>query len=149
MHHQPASTPITAGPINGVPSQSLDRIVDVFPADRQSQIRLQLASVLSAVVAQRLIPSRNGGLVAAYEVLIATSGMRNLIREGKTRQIRNAMQLGVAAGNQTLETSLNALMAAGTITPETALASAFVPHEIETPAELEVLSPLASLPAGG
>jgi twitching motility protein PilT len=130
-------------------AQALDRIVDVFPAERQSQIRLQLASVLSAVVAQRLVPSRRGGLVAAFEVLIATSGMRNLIREGKTRQIRNAMQLGVAAGNQTLEMALNGLLADGTIAPETALATAFVPHEIDMPAGLEVASPFAAVPATG
>jgi twitching motility protein PilT len=111
--------------------QALDRIVDVFPADRQAQTRLQLASVLSAVVAQRLVPRIGGGLVAVYEVLIATSAVRNLIREGKTRQLRNAMQMGIAAGNQTLETSLNALVAGGTITRETALGTAFFPHEIE------------------
>jgi len=112
--------------------QALDRIVDVFPAERQGQIRLQLASVLSAVVAQRLIPKVGGGLIAAYEVLIATSAVSNLIREGKTRQLRNAMQMGIAAGNQTLETSLNALVASGDITTAAALATAFLPHDIET-----------------
>jgi twitching motility protein PilT len=113
--------------------QALDRIVDVFPADRQGQIRLQLASVLSAVVAQRLVPRVGGGLVAAYEVLIATSAVSNLVREGKTKQLRNAMQMGLAAGNQTLEMSLNALLAHGIIDAEAALATAFVPHEIEAP----------------
>jgi twitching motility protein PilT len=111
--------------------QALDRIVDVFPADRQSQTRLQLASVLSAVVAQRLVPRAGGGLVAAYEVLIATPAVSNLIREGKTRQLRNAMQMGIGAGNQTLEASLNALVAGGDITTETALASAFFPQDID------------------
>lgn len=111
-------------------AQALDRIVDVFPAERQAQIRLQLASVLSGVVAQRLVPRVAGGLVAAYEVLVATSAVSNLVREGKTRQIRNAMQMGIASGNQTLEMSLNALVAAGIITEEAALATAFVPHEI-------------------
>ncbi|MBV8949916.1 MAG: PilT/PilU family type 4a pilus ATPase [Actinobacteria bacterium] len=114
-------------------AQALDRIVDVFPAERQSQIRLQLASVLSAVVAQRLIPSTAGELVAAYEVLVVTPAVSNLLREGKTRQIRNAMQLGVGSGNQTLEMSLNSLLHAGTITPDVALATAFVPHEIAVP----------------
>jgi twitching motility protein PilT len=114
--------------------QALDRIVDVFPAERQGQIRLQLASVLTAVVAQRLVPRIGGGLVATYEVLIATSAVSNLIREGKTRQLRNAMQMALAAGNQTIEMSLNALVAAGTISPEAALAAAFVPHEIDVPA---------------
>jgi twitching motility protein PilT len=112
-------------------AQALDRIVDVFPAERQGQIRLQLSSVLAGVVAQRLVPRVGGGLVAAYEVLIATSAVSNLIREGKTKQIRNAMQMGLAAGNQTIEMSLSSLAAAGTITHEAAIATAFVPHEIE------------------
>src|SRR5690348_8237266 len=115
-------------------AQALDRIVDVFPAERQGQIRLQLASVLSAVAAQRLVPRIGGGLVAAFEVLMATPAVSNLVREGKTRQIRNAMQMGLAAGNQTIEMSLNALLASGTITRESALATAFVPDEIEAPA---------------
>jgi twitching motility protein PilT len=121
--------------------QALDRIVDVFPAERQAQIRLQLASVLSAVVAQRLVPRVGGGLVAAYEALIATSAVSNLVREGKTRQLRNAMQMGVAAGNQTLEMSLNALVAQGLITLEDAVATAFVPQDIEG-SGLSVLHPL-------
>src|SRR5437763_10678042 len=95
--------------------QALYRIVDVFPAERQAQVRLQLSSVLSGVVAQRLVPRIGGGMVAAYETLIATSAVSNLIREGKTRQLRNAMQMGIAAGNQTLEMSLNALVAHGVI----------------------------------
>jgi pilus retraction protein PilT len=111
--------------------QALDRIVDVFPADRQSQVRLQLASVLSAVVAQRLVPRIGGGMVAAYEALIATSAVSNLVREGKTRQLRNAMQMGMAAGNQTLEMSLNALVAQGLITKDDAIATALVPQDIE------------------
>ena len=111
--------------------QALDRIVDVFPADRQSQVRLQLASVLSAVVAQRLVPRVGGGMVAAYEALIATSAVSNLVREGKTRQLRNAMQMGMAAGNQTLEMSLNALVAQGLITLDHAIATALVPQDIE------------------
>jgi twitching motility protein PilT len=115
-------------------AQALDRIVDVFPGERQAQIRLQLASVLSAVVAQRLVPRVGGGLVAAYEVLIATSAVSNLVREGKTRQIRNAMQMGLAAGNQTIEMSLNGLVADGVISHDSALATAFVPEEIGTAA---------------
>jgi twitching motility protein PilT len=111
--------------------QALDRIVDVFPPDGQAQTRLQLASVLSAVVAQRLLPRVGGGLVAAYEVLIATPAVRNLIREGKTRQLRNAMQMGISEGNQSLEVALNSLVAAGDISLETAVGAAFVPHEIE------------------
>src|SRR5438128_7919458 len=87
--------------------QALDRIVDVFTAERQGQVRLQLASTLAAVVNQRLVPRIGGGLMAVYEVLIATSAVSNLIREGKTRQLRNAMQMALAAGTQPLEMSLN------------------------------------------
>ena len=70
-------------------------------------------------------------MVAAYEVLIATSAVSNLVREGKTNQLRNAMQMGMAAGNQTLEMSLNALVAHGIITLEDAVATAFVPQDID------------------
>ena len=111
-------------------SQTLDRIVDVFPAERQSQIRQQLASTISAVVAQRLVPRVGYGLVAAYEVLLGTQAVTNLIREGKSNQLRNAMQIALGAGHKTLEMSLNELVASGTISHETAVATAFVPHEI-------------------
>jgi twitching motility protein PilT len=67
--------------------QAIDRIIDVFPAWRQEQTRVQLASSLSAIIAQRLIPRIGGGMVAAYEVLIATSPVRNLIREGRSNQL--------------------------------------------------------------
>jgi twitching motility protein PilT len=112
-------------------AQTLDRIVDVFPSERQGQIRQQLAGTLSAVVAQRLVPRVGSGLVAAYEVLLGTGPVNNLIREGKSNQLRNAMQIALAAGHQTLEMSLNDLVAAGIITHDTALETAFVPHEIE------------------
>ena len=119
--------------------QTLDRIVDVFPSERQSQIRQQLASTLSAVVAQRLVPRIGTGLVAAYEVLLGTQPVTNLIRDGKANQLRNAMQIALAAGHKTLEMSLNELVAAGVISLETAVATAFVPHEVDT----TMLSPLA------
>ena len=116
-------------------AQTLDRIVDSFPADRQAQIRLQLASVLRGVVAQRLLPNKSGsGRVAAFEVLVATQAVSNLIREGKTRQLRNAMQMGQAEGNLTLEMDLSRLIAGNVITYEAALAHAFVPKEVTRPA---------------
>jgi twitching motility protein PilT len=114
--------------------QTLDRIVDSFPAERQAQIRLQLASVLRGVVAQRLLPHASGrGRVAAFEVLVATQAVSNLVREGKTRQLRNAMQIGQAEGNQTLEMDLNRLVASNIISYESALSHAFVPNEIDRP----------------
>jgi twitching motility protein PilT len=121
--------------------QALDRIVDSFPADQQAQIRLQVASTISGIVAQRLVPCIGGGLVAAYEVLIATSAVRNLIREGKTRQLRNAMQMGLNQGHCTLEMSLNTLVDEGVITFDDAVATAFVPHEVDP-----TLSPLLANP---
>jgi twitching motility protein PilT len=124
--------------------QALDRIVDVFTAERQAQVRLQLSSVLSGVVAQRLVPRVGGGMVAAYETLIATSAVSNLVREGKTRQLRNAMQMGIAAGNQTLEMSLNALVQAGAITLEDAVATAFVPQDIDGSGITGLADPAAS-----
>jgi twitching motility protein PilT len=114
-------------------SQALDRIVDVFDAERQGQVRLQLASSLLGVVAQRLAPRIGGGMTAAFEVLIGTSAVRNLVREGKTRQIRNTLTLGQAEGMQTLEMSLNSLVKAGVITYDDAVARAVVPDEIERP----------------
>lgn len=121
--------------------QALDRIVDSFPADQQAQIRLQVASTISGIVAQRLVPCIGGGLVAAYEVLIATSAVRNLIREGKTRQLRNAMQMGLNQGHCTLEMSLNKLVDEGVITFDDAVSTAFVPHEVDP-----TLSPLLANP---
>ena len=69
--------------------------------------------------------------MAVYEVLIATSPVRNLVREGKTNQLRNAMQMGLNAGHKTIEMSLIELMSSGMITKDTAVATAFVPHEID------------------
>lgn len=114
-------------------SQALDRIVDVFPAERQAQIRLQLASCLSGVVAQRLLPRIGGGMVAAWEVLIANHGVRNLIREGKTRQLRNAITMGQSDGMQTLEQSLSQLVAHRLVEYEDAVAKALVPGEVARP----------------
>ena len=71
-------------------AQSIGRMIDVFPAEQQAQIRVQLAAALSCVVYQRLIPRIGGGMVAAYEVLVATPAVRNLIKEGKTHQLRNS-----------------------------------------------------------
>jgi twitching motility protein PilT len=114
-------------------AQSLDRIVDVFPAERQDQIRVQLAGSLSAVVAQRLVPRCGGGMVAAFEVLIATNAVRNLVREGKTRQLRNSLTTGQPDGMQTLEMSLSHLVHQGTVSYADAVAHALVPKEIWVP----------------
>ncbi len=111
--------------------QALDRIVDVFPGDQQSQIRVQLANALTGIVYQRLLPRPDGGRAAAYEVLLATPAVRNLIREGKTRQLRNILSTASREGMQTLEQSLTALVAAGTIEHATATGASLYPHEVQ------------------
>ena len=114
-------------------SQALDRIVDVFPGEAQHQIRIQLANSLTAIVYQRLLPRIGGGRVAAYEVLVATSAVRNLIREGKTRQMRNMVATGQRDGMQTLEMSLTDLVARGLVAYEDAVAIASFPAEVAEP----------------
>ena len=110
--------------------QAIDRIVDVFPAWRQEQTRVQLAASLACVVAQRLVPRIGGGMVAAFEVLVATNPVRNLIRENRSNQLQNVMMTNSKEGMQTLETSLVALIADGTITYEDALGVTARPKEL-------------------
>jgi len=110
--------------------QAIDRIIDVFPAWRQEQTRVQLASSLAAVVAQRLIPRVDGGMVAAFEVLIATNPVRNLIRENRSNQLQNVMMTNAREGMQTLENSLVELIGAGTISYEEAMNVSAHPKEL-------------------
>lgn len=129
-------------------STALDRIIDVFPSGRQSQIRVQLAASLAAVVAQRLVPRVGGGLIAAFEILLANSGSRGLIREGKTHQIRNVISQSVREGMQTLEQSLSVLVAHGLITYEDAVERAVVPKEVRRPAPIAAETPAAPQASG-
>ena len=82
-------------------------MIDVFPPEQQPQIQVQLASALSCVVYQRLVPRIDGGMVAAFEVLVGTSSVRNLIKEGKPHQLRNSLVTGSRDGMNTLEQSLS------------------------------------------
>lgn len=100
-------------------ADSIDRIVDVFPAARQQQIRLQLSMTLKAVLSQQLLPRVGGGRVLACEVMKTDGAIRNLIREGKTPQIVNAIQTTGAVGNILMDRCLQNLRSAGTITEET------------------------------
>ncbi len=96
--------------------QTVDRIVDVFPPHQQSQIRQQVAASLLAVVSQRLLPRADGrGRVAAFEMMIATPAIRNLIREAKTHQLPNVISTSTGSGMCTLEKSLTELYRAGLI----------------------------------
>jgi twitching motility protein PilT len=97
-------------------SQSIDRMIDVFPPHQQPQIRAQLANILMAIVSQRLIPTIGGGRVAAAEILVATPAVRNIIREGKAHQLEAVIQTGAEFGMQSMDKQLVQLIHAGTIT---------------------------------
>ena len=102
--------------------QAIDRVVDVFPPYQQQQIRIQLSSVLQGVVAQQLIPRRDGnGRVAAIEIMVTTPAIRNLIREGKTHQIYSTIQTGARFSMQTMDNALKDLYLRGFISQEVAL----------------------------
>jgi twitching motility protein PilT len=102
--------------------QSIDRVIDVFPAHQQGQIRVQLAAALQAVVTQQLLPRAAGrGRTAACEVLIATPAIRNLIREGKVHQIYSSMQAGGRFGMQTMDQALAELVRNSVVTLDVAL----------------------------
>lgn len=97
--------------------QSIERIIDVFAPHQQQQVRVQLASSIQAVLSQQLLKTVDGeGRVAAIEVMIATSAIRNLIREGKVHQITSAMQAGGRFGMQTMDAALAALVKQGKVT---------------------------------
>lgn len=104
--------------------QTIDRVIDVFPPHQQEQIRVQLSNTLEAVIAQQLMPRIGGGRIVALEILVATSAVRNLIREGKTHQIYSAIETGAQYGMQTMDKSLADLYRNGIITLEEAEARA-------------------------
>ncbi|MFZ5625791.1 MAG: type IV pilus twitching motility protein PilT [Bacillota bacterium] len=107
---------------------TIDRIIDVFPPYQQQQIRIQLAATLQGVIAQQLVPTADGrGRVAAVEVLIVNSAVRNLIREQKTHQIYSIMQTNARLGMQTMDFSLRELYYQGKITLEEAIKRALDP----------------------
>jgi twitching motility protein PilT len=111
-------------------SQCPERIVDVFPAEQQEQIRLQLSGSLQGILSQILVERASGGLVAAQEILIVNDAVRSLIREHKTPQLYNVMQTGGRDGMRTLEASLNEYVAAGIVAYATAVRHANLPDQI-------------------
>jgi twitching motility protein PilT len=114
-------------------AQTLDRIVDVFPAEQQPQVRLQLAHTLLGILNQQLVPRIGGGRVAAFEVLVGTPAVRNLIREGKTRQLRNLVSTGQRDGMQTIEACLSDLVANGLVAYDDAVLLTLHPDAIKRP----------------
>lgn len=102
--------------------QTIERIIDVFPPHQQQQVKLQLADCLQAVVSQLLLPAASGrGRVLATEIMIGTSGIRNLIREAEVEQIPTLMQTGAQYGMKTMDKSLKELIQRGMITLDVAL----------------------------
>ena len=112
-------------------TQTVDRIIDIFPSHQREQIRTQLAGVLEGIVSQRLIPSANGaGRVLAVEVMVANDAVRNLIREGKTHQLHTQIEAGRQWGMQTMDRALVDLCRAGKIERDHAIANARKPDEV-------------------
>jgi len=102
-------------------SETVERIIDSFPTGQQSQIRSQLASVLSGVVSQRLLPFKQGGRIPAIEIMIANTAVKNVIREGEVHQLPGIIQTNSQIGMQTLDTSLQALIDNDAVTAEDAM----------------------------
>lgn len=111
-------------------AQTIDRIVDVFPAHQQGQVRQQLSGSIRAVASQRLMRTMEGGRVPALELMIANDAVRNLIREGKTHQIDNVLQTSSDQGMMLIETHLAQLVQQNLISQEEALRRAFRPNEL-------------------
>jgi len=115
----------TRGTVN-----SIDRIIDTFPADQQAQIRFQLSTVLQTVVSQQLLPDVDGGLVPAFEILHLNSGIRTMIRDCKNHQIPSAIAAGADEGMISMDQSIFRLYQQGRITKETALEYADNPEQM-------------------
>ena len=104
-------------------AKSIDRIIDVFPASQQQQVKIQLAQILKVVVCQQLVPDVNGGLIPVFEVLKTNEAVQNMIRSGQLHQLESVMQTGGSEGMVTMDASLLKLYREGRITKETALLS--------------------------
>lgn len=123
-------------------SKSINRIIDVFPADRQDQIRSQLGDTLQGIISQSLLPrAQTAGRTIATEVLINTPAVANLIREGQVAQIYSSMQAGAAEGMHTLDQDLRRLVGDGTVAPHVARTFAVDPASLDNvhvrPADLD------------
>ncbi|MEO6909169.1 MAG: type IV pilus twitching motility protein PilT [Abditibacteriaceae bacterium] len=112
-------------------AESVDRMVGVFPADEQDQIRTQLSNSLVAIISQQLLPGLEGGRVAAIEVMIANSAIRNLVRENKAHQMHSIMQTQTQIGMQTMDQALRDLYHEGKISLDMAMSRAHNASELE------------------
>ncbi|MFN2469671.1 MAG: type IV pilus twitching motility protein PilT [Gaiellaceae bacterium] len=110
---------------------TIDRVIDVFPAEQQEQIRMQLAGTLQGVVTQSLLPSADGaGRVPALEILLPDDAVRNLVRQARVEQIYSVMQTGTQRGMQTMEQALADLAIKGVVTKEAALGTSSRPDQL-------------------
>jgi len=109
-------------------AKTIDRVVDVFPAEEKSMVRSMLSESLQAVISQSLLKKTNGGRIAAHEIMIGTPAIRNLIREGKIAQMYSAIQTGASIGMQTLDQCLKDLLGKGLITRDIAREKAKIPE---------------------
>lgn len=112
-------------------AQTIDRIIDSFPADQQDQIRLQLSASLAGIFSQRLIPRVSGGMIAAYELLISNKAVQNLIREGRTHEINTVIATSSAEGMISMEHTLADLVARGEITQQHAYEHSINPKMLD------------------
>lgn len=108
-------------------AKTIDRVVDVFPAEEKSMVRSMLSESLQAVISQTLLKKTNGGRVAAHEIMIGTPAIRNLIREDKVAQMYSSIQTGASVGMMTLDQCLQNLMSKGLITRDIAREKAKIP----------------------
>ncbi len=123
--HLVISTLHTVGAAN-----TIDRIVDVFPANAQQQIRVQLSTVLQAVVSQQLLPTTDGKLTPAFEIMFLNNAIRNMIRENKIHQIDNVISMSMSEGMVSMNNSLLALLRAGVIDKETCISNSPDPEQM-------------------
>lgn len=113
-------------------SQTVDRIIDVFPPEQQNQIRLQIANTLSAIISQRLLPRIAGGRIPAAEIMFASSAVSNLIREDKAHQLDLVIETSLENGMISLNRALSELVRRGEVAPEVAMAYTLNPAELQT-----------------
>jgi len=109
-------------------AKTMDRVIDVFPAEEKEMVRGMLSESLQAVISQTLLKKNGGGRIAAHEIMIGTPAIRNLIRENKVAQMYSAIQTGGGLGMQTLDQCLKGLVQKGLITPQSAREKAKVPE---------------------
>jgi twitching motility protein PilT len=126
-------------------AQSIDRIIDVFPPAQQRQMRLQLSQVIEAVLSQTLLPRIGGGRIAAFEIMLANSVVRRLIRDEKIHDISASMEMGKLEGMHTLDQALTALVKSGVVAKEEAMKKASSPVKLTKllQADKDTLTPAA------